>query len=183
LIFDGLVQEKHVRGMLNAEGLAEAEIADAMVRLSAANTNDIVRLSDSIMAVNRKIVDDTVFPARSRATAADDHRAFMLIAYNWLCLLLGSAVLVPAFEAVREFIRSGRQPEAVAVDRVFSTSRLYDASHALAADTHEHVTVTIWLFRMLGYIVRFRGIIGCSLPGAVGIQELAPPQFVVVPAI
>jgi hypothetical protein len=68
LIFDGLVREKHVRGMLNAEGLAEAEIADAMVRLSAANTNDIVRLSDSIMAVNRKIVDDTVFPALSRAT-------------------------------------------------------------------------------------------------------------------
>jgi len=110
LILDTKRGEKNIRKILSGDGLGVAETDDAIRRYRDAPSNKQVPLSPRTTAIRWDV--ESIFPD---VGVKMDERLPVLMSYNFLCLLLGDAILHPQLDVVRDFIRGGQRPGSVEI--------------------------------------------------------------------
>ena len=104
----------------------------------------------------------------------------VLIAFEFLSLLIGNLILSPSFHPVRQYIQYGDTTRAVTVQR-FGVGRDYHAFHTIAVHPIEKaIRVDIRLFKWIAYVVIFYGFDYRGLD-SVYIQDLLTPQSLFAP--
>jgi 5-methylcytosine-specific restriction endonuclease McrA len=118
--------------------------------------NDRLDLPGGLAAVRREVAPRTVRPCLDSQEM--DDRLIVLMAYNYLCVLLGAPVLTDSFGPVRQFIRSEGSCPQVFLERLITRSRCYLPGHCIYPETVGGETkIVIRLFGALVYVVHCAG--------------------------
>jgi hypothetical protein len=154
IIYDESESEKHLRKILAKQGLEKLEIEKTLLNIRSSPLNEWLRLP-SKGAVKRFRYDDVYqIPGRTEM----DDRIVVLIAYNYLCLLLGKLVFNDRLQFIREFILSGTLTEQISIDQQFYTNE-YQPFHRIHYEASDvSITIKILLFGSIHHVVTFWGM-------------------------
>ena len=153
IVLDTKRGERHLRRMLENDGLDREEVENTLQRFKNSPDNTHVRLSEQTLAVRWGV--ESTFP---RLDAGMDERLVVLIAYNYLCLLLNGQVLDERLSFIRDFIVNDKSTPRIKVESF--TSRRYEPYHGLCPKLVGRDTIiTIRLFGWLIYEVHFVGVV------------------------
>jgi hypothetical protein len=138
--------------MMRQDGMAEAEIAEALRRFDVAPENTRVEVGGRYAIIKWSITK--IEPALDAPPISDI--VPVKIAYEFLALHLGTAILDPGLDEVRAGLRD--EPVAAPacrVERITSPS-LYAPFHGIAVEPNApHAVVQIRLFGGVGFRVHF----------------------------
>ncbi len=166
IIFDTKKGQKNIISMLSKEGLTPDEIENALQRLKETPDNQKIRLSKSIEVVRWGI--ESYFPAIKKPEM--NPRLVLLIAYNYLCVILDEFILDRRLDFIRSYIVNGDLSDKINIESF--TSRQYDCYHRLNPEySSDETRVKIILFGWLIYIVHIRGLV-CNCPDPAYVEDL-----------
>jgi hypothetical protein len=166
LIFDPKNGQKTVQSFLQNRGLALEEIKTKIDTFKKAPADQLVNLSAEISAVRREI--KSAFP-QFEFGEMDDGVA-VLVAYNYLCLLLGVQIFNKRLDFIRLRIIDDEPSDRLKVEGL--TSREYRPFHQIYSEPSENgILVKISLFGWLVYYVHFCYVI-YSGPHVVYVEDL-----------
>jgi hypothetical protein len=158
IILDTRKGEKNLSQMLAKEGLTTDEIESALLRYRDAPENQNVRLSPSRVAIRWGV--KTLFPSLEKPEI--NSRLVVLVAYNFLCMLLGEIVFDTRLEFIRSYVLRGEETERIKIE-TFS-SREYDCYHRLYPEFGSNETrINMVFFGWLIYVVHLTNIV-CNVP-------------------
>ncbi len=177
LILDTKKGEKNMRQQLAKEGLTSNEIERSIQQLREAPENTQIRLSSERVAIKWGV--ESFFPTLEKPEM--DPRLVALVAYNYLCLLLGKDIFNDWFDFLRRFILSGVQNDRLTIE-TFS-SRKYTCFHRLYPEfSHSGTKISLELFGWLVYIIQIKDLI-IRAPNAVYIEDLKNKRFLLAESI
>ncbi|MGA9363550.1 MAG: HNH endonuclease [Bacteroidota bacterium] len=153
-IFDPKTGQETIQSVLQNRGLGLEEIKTTIERFKDSPIGQLVSLSAEISAVKREI--KSAFPQFGFPEM--DERVPVLIAYNYLCLLLGVQVFDKRLDFIRRRIIGDEPSDRLKVEGL--TSREYRPFHQVYSEPNENgILVKISLFGWLVYYVHFRDVI------------------------
>jgi hypothetical protein len=154
LILDTRKAEKNLRTMLAKEGLEYGQINESLRRLKESPDNVRVRLSNQRSAIKWTVISS--FPTLEKPEMSP--RLVAMIAYNYLCLLIGNDVFNEWFAFMRDFILTGKPTDRIKIESF--TSRNYECYHRLYCEfDDEEARVKIVFFGWLLYVVHIAGFV------------------------
>jgi hypothetical protein len=166
IIFDTRKGQKNIKSMLSKDGLTPEEIEHAMQRLKETPDNQKIKLSKSIEAVRWGI--ESFYPAIEKPEM--NPRLVMLIAYNFLCVILDEFILDRRLDFIRSYIMNGDFSDRIKVESF--CSRRYDCYHRISPEyLSDETRVKIIFFGWLIYIVHIRGLV-CNCPDPAYVEDL-----------
>lgn len=152
LIFDTKKASINIRQMLRKDGLPENEIENKIKSFQKMEDNEFLQLSK-----NRKIIKwsiESTFP--NLQSSFINEQAIVLMAYEFLSILVGNLIYENRFNFIREFIREGEKSKKIVIERL--TSRHYSPYHKIYPEfLKTEIVINIILFRWLVYKVYFKG--------------------------
>ncbi len=178
---DSLVLDEHrdrrrVEELIQAEERRGIDVTGSRGQFVSAPPNQAVTISPRLTIIKRCIDESSIFPDH-RATRAIDNRLPVLIAYNWLCLLLRDVVLDVNLQSARDFVRDGGNVNGLCVETIRPCSRYPQAHHKVCVIQSKPLRMKVILFGWLEYSVTLPGVGVHKVPCHTGIQELEPPDF------
>ena len=153
LVLDTRKGQKNVRQILAKQGISPDEIEKRLKLFEDAPENAKVSLS--------KITSGAKWQIKSFSPSLKkpfiDNRLVVLIAYNYLCLLLGTGVFDKWFDFLRSFIMKGEPGDRLKIESL--ASRRYESIHRLYSENDkQEVRIKIVFFGHLMYIVHILGL-------------------------
>lgn len=146
---------KHIKSILIKEGLSPQEINKSILKFERTEIDNPVKLSDSYSAIKRKFKDIYQTPGEIDM----NERVIVLIAYNYLCFILGSVMFNERLNFIRDFIRNNTHSENIKIEQNPYTND-YEPFHRIYYEANDvSITVFILLFGSLYYKVMFLGFI------------------------
>ena len=153
LVYDTQKALEDIAQALRKEGLCENEISTKIHSFEQLEENKIIQLSRSIRIVKWSI--DSVFPNLQGPLL--NEKVLVLIAYEFLALVIGNLIHSEKLDFIREFVRGGNKPDKIVIEQL--TSRHYDPYHKIYPQLSKtEIVVNIILFRWLFYKVHLRGL-------------------------
>jgi hypothetical protein len=138
----------HLERMLERSGLDPQQVEEFLGAFKAASEDEVVDSGAGIAAVKRPLRPSE--PDLSKPLC--DDRVPGVIAFGYLCLAFGNAIMSDHFNGLRVWLEGGDLPEAVTVSRSFIGT--YESHHFIAMRAfEEEVAVQIHLFGGLVYQV------------------------------
>lgn len=154
LVLDTKRGQKNVRQILAKEGFPSDEIDEKLKAFQNAPENAKVRLSKSTSAAKWEIKSFS----QSLKKPFIGNRLVALVAYNYLCLLVGTEVFDKWFDFLRCFITSGESSDRLKIESL--ASRRYECSHKLYCEhDQQELRIKIVFFGHLMYIVHILGLV------------------------
>lgn len=152
LIFDSRKGIKNIKQMLKKDGLCDDEIEKRISLLKKSDDNKIIELSAKVIV--RKFPTGPSFP--SLEAPLIDERIIVLIAYEFLSLLLGNLIYNSTLDFIREFIREGIKSDKLLIEDL--TTRSYGTFHKIYPEVLEtELIINIILFRWFLYRIHIKG--------------------------
>jgi hypothetical protein len=153
-IFDPKTGQETIQSVLQNRGLGPEEIRTTIDKFKDSPIGQLVGLSTQISAVRREI--KSAFPQFEFPEM--DERVPVLVAYNYLCLLLGIQVFDKRLNFIRRRIVADEPSDRLKVEGL--TSREYRPFHQVYSEPEEKgILVKISFFGWLVYHVHFLGVI------------------------
>lgn len=142
-----------IRKILKKDGLTEKQI-DEEIRSFVAQENDVeMHLSNSTKVIKRPVCD--LFP--SLQSSFLDDRFAVLLAYEYLSLILGNSIFNGGLDFVRAFIMEGKSSENIIIERLHGHH--YGSWHKLYPEfLDEEVVINIRLFEWLCFKVHLKKV-------------------------
>jgi hypothetical protein len=148
LLIDTREASGHLSRMLERNGLDAQRVDEFLGAFEAAAEDEVVDSGAGVAAVKRPLKPSE--PDLSRPLC--DDRVPGVIAFGYLCLAFGNAIMSDHFNGLRVWLQGGDFPEAVTVSRFFTGT--YEPHHFIAMRAfEEEVAVQIHLFGGLVYQV------------------------------
>jgi len=152
LVVDTKKGLKNISQMLRKEGLSENKIEDKLQSFQRLEDNKVIQLSETIKVVKWSI--DSIFPALQGKLL--DEKVIVLIAYEFLSLLIGNLIYDRKLGFIRNFIKKGTMSDKLVIEHL--TSRHYDPYHKIYPELLEtEIIINIILFRWIVYKVHIKG--------------------------
>lgn len=153
LILDTKKASENIRQTLSKkDGLSENEIEDKIESFQKLEDNKFLQLSG-----NRKIIKwsiESIFPNLQGPFINEN--AIVLMAYEFLSILVGNLIYENRFNFIREFIIEEKKSKKIIVERLMS--RHYSPYHKIYPEFLEtEIVINIILFRCLVYKVHLKG--------------------------
>jgi HNH endonuclease len=166
IILDTRKGRKNIAAMLAKDGLTPPEIEEALNKFKQTPDNQKVMLSKSLGAVRWGI--QSLFPAINKPEM--NPRLVLLIAYNFLCLLVGDFIFDRHLDFIRAQIVNGDISDRIRIESF--GSRKYDCYHRLSPEyMPDETRIKIVLFGWLIYVVHLHGIV-CKCPDSAYAEDL-----------
>lgn len=148
LLIDTREAGGHLTRLLERNGLEPQQIEEFLGAFEAATEDEVVDSGAGIAAAKRPLRSSE--PDLSKPLC--DDRVPGIIAFGYLCLAFGNAIMSDHFNDLRAWLEGGDLPDAVTVSRSFMGS--YEPHHFLVLRSfEEEVAVQIHLFGGLVYQV------------------------------
>jgi hypothetical protein len=159
IIYDTKKAKKHISNMLKNEGLRGHEIAEKIDSLKRLKSGETLRLSDNLRAGTRETgpIEPCFVGPKEKGASLLDEKVIVLMAYEFLSLLVGDLILDKKFGLVREFVRNGTTSKDLIIEHL--TSRRYSPSHGIYPELLENeFIIKIILFGWMVYRVHLKGL-------------------------
>lgn len=149
--------EKKIREILAKEGLSIEEIETKLEEFKNIEVDKPHKLTDSITVIKRKFVEWFQKPSEPDM----DDRVIALIAYNYLCMVIGDIIIDSRMNFIREFILNGTKNDNLIIEQIPYTKE-YAPYHKIFSEPGDtEIKVTIVLF---GSIICIATIKNLSAP-------------------
>ncbi|MCZ6702561.1 MAG: hypothetical protein O6940_05915 [Ignavibacteria bacterium] len=149
--------EKKLREILGKEGLSKEEIEKKLDEFKKIEVDKSHKLTNSITVIKRKFVSWFQKPSESYM----DERVIALIAYNYLCMVIGDIIIDSRMNFIREFILDGTKTDNLYIEQIPYTNK-YAPYHKIFSEPGEtEIKVTIVLF---GSIISYAIVKNLSAP-------------------
>jgi len=149
--------EKKLREILAKEGLSKEDIEKKLDEFKKIEVDKPHKLTDNITVIKRKFVEWFQKPSEPYM----DERVIALIAYNYLCMVIGDIILDARMDFIRGFILNGTKTDNLIIEQIPYTNK-YAPYHKIFSEPEEtEIKVTIVLF---GSIVCFVTVKNLSAP-------------------
>ena len=147
------IKNKNIEKILEKDGLSKDEIVDKIQFFEKLKDNKIVQLSKNTKIVKWSIKPESIFP--NLQDSFMDEKVIVLIAYEFLSLLIGNLIYEDKFDFIREYIKKGEISKKLVIESL--TSKHYSPYHKIYFELSEtEVVINIVLFRWLVYKVHFK---------------------------
>ena len=147
------IKNKNIEKILKKDGLSKDEIVDKIQFFEKLKDNKIVRLSKNTKIVKWSIEPESIFS--NLQDSFIDEKVIVLIAYEFLSLLIGNLIYEDNFDFVREYIRKGEISKKLIIESL--TSKHYSPCHEIYSELSEtEIVINIILFRWIVYKVHFK---------------------------
>lgn len=145
---------KKIREILAKEGLSKEEIEKKLEEFKKVEVDMPHKLTDRITVIKRRFVSWFQKPSESNM----DDRVIALIAYNYLCMVIGDIILNSRMNFLREFILDGTKTENLIIDQIPYTNK-YEPYHKIFSEPGEtEIKVTIVLFGSIICLVTVKNL-------------------------
>jgi len=140
-----------VETMLERRAVSDEQVQEALDRFDAAEDNQVARIFEEIHVARWNVGD--IHPALDGPLIED--RFVLLIAYEFLAIVLGTTIYDANLAPIRDAIVTGADTsDHVGIERLHAQD--YDPIHALTLrQAQPHVVVEVMLFRWLVFRVHF----------------------------
>lgn len=153
LNIDSKDTSKHIKSILNKEGLSSQEISKSILNFEKTEIDKPIKLSGKYSAIKRKFKD--IYQAPGEIDM--NERVIVLIAYNYLCFILGSVMFNEKLNFIRDFIKNNTTSKNIEIEQNPYTND-YEPFHRIYYEANDvSITVFILLFGSLNYKVKFFG--------------------------
>jgi hypothetical protein len=153
LIFDTQRGLKNIREMLKKDGLTEEEINNRLKIYQESENEVDIQLSETIRVAKKQLSEP--FPSLLGLLIND--RTLVLIAFEFLSLLIGDLIYENRFNHIRDFINEGKENENILVERL--GDRHYSPLHKIYSEFKgNEIVINIVLFRWLFFKVYFKNV-------------------------
>ncbi|MBL1213733.1 MAG: hypothetical protein HND52_10290 [Ignavibacteriae bacterium] len=140
--FDKVDTSKKLSEILTKEGLSKDEIKDKLTEFEKVKVEKPHKLTDKITVIKRRFVSWFQKPGDTYL----DTKIVMLIAYNYLCMVVGDIIFDSRMDFIREFILNGTETENLIFDQI-PYSKKYEPYHKIFSEPEDtEIKVTIALF-------------------------------------
>jgi len=147
--------EGHLRRLLEKGEVSQEEIENALKKYSEADADVEVTMPDGSTVIKRKYTDHWQKPGPTRL----DPRIPTLLAYNYLCVVLGHDIFINHLDGMRDFILNSTETEQLVVEE-FPYTNDYAPYHRLWLETEENSTsVYVLLFGSIGLKVTIKNVV------------------------
>lgn len=151
LVVDRKDSENSLKNQLKKEGYTEEQIEKKLKEFSNLKVEQPFQISNTLKVIKRKF--RSFFPLPGDVDM--DERIIALIAYNYLCIVVGDIVFDEGFNAVRKFILNGIKTDRIVIEQ-FPYNGPYKPYHKLYMESLEDRTkVSIVLFGSIAYVISF----------------------------
>lgn len=151
LVVDRKDTKNSLKSQLKKEGFTEEQIENKLKEFSNLKVEQPFQISNTLRVIKRKFV--SLFPLPGDVDM--DDRIITLIAYNYLCIVIGDIVFDESFDAVRAFILNNVKTDRIIIEQ-FPYNGPYKPYHKLYMESLEDRTkVTIVLFGSIAYVISF----------------------------
>lgn len=149
------IKNKNIEKILKKDGLPKNEIVDKIQSFEKLKDNKIVRLSKNTKIVKWSIEPKSISP-NLQGRFIDD-KIIILMAYEFLSILIGNLIYEDKFDFIRECIKNGKISNKLVVERL--TSRHYGPYHKIYSELSEtEIVINIILFGWRVYKVHFKNL-------------------------
>lgn len=172
IIYDRREAGKYISRRLKKDGLPEHEIVEKIESLKRLKPDVMIQLSNNLKAVNRKIgsIEQCFVDLKDKRVQFLDERVVVLMAYEFLSLLMGNLIRDHTLHFIRDFIREGETSDRLVVGHYMTGS--YSPDHGIYAEfSDEQITINIILFGWWWYKVHLKGVV-LSSPDFVYAEDL-----------
>ena len=146
--------EKKIREIFAKEGLSKEEIDSRLDEFKNIEVDKPHKLTDSITVVKRKFVSWFQKPSEPYM----DERVIALIAYNYLCMVIGDIIIDSKMNFIREFILNGTKTDNLIIEQIPYTNE-YKPYHKIFSEPEEtEIKITIVLFGSIVCIVTVKNL-------------------------
>jgi hypothetical protein len=146
--------EKKLIEILTKEGLSKEEIENKLDEFKNIEVDKPHKLTDSITVIKRKFISWFQKPSEPYI----DERVIALIAYNYLCMVIGDIIIDSRMNFMREFILNGTKTANLIIDQIPYTNK-YAPYHKIFSEPGEtEIKVTIVLFGPIICIVTVKNL-------------------------
>ncbi|MGR3311691.1 MAG: HNH endonuclease [Candidatus Brocadiales bacterium] len=153
LNYDTTKADKHIERKLRKDGLSEDEIADKTQLFKGLEDNKFIQLSKKVSVEKRS--PESLFPSLQDPLL--DERVIVLIAYEFLCLLIGNLIYNEELDFIRVFIKEGAKSKKLVVEHLKSDH--YSPRHKIYPELLEtEIIINIILFGWLVRKVHIKGV-------------------------
>jgi len=154
IIYDRSITQKHIVSILRKDNKSEKKIENALKIFNDAPIDVPVQIADNYYALKNVYRDIFQKPA----DVDMDKRMIILLAYNYLCLVLGDTVYHDYFNSIRNFILSGETEKDFIIHQYYYTED-YKPYHQIYYNANdESIQITIIMFGSIVYTVDLIGI-------------------------
>lgn len=157
IIHDSKKAADHISKMLKKEGLSEHEIVEKIESLRNLEPNKMIQLTNGLKAMNRETgpIEQCFASLKGKTVELLDKRVIVLMAFEFLSLLIGNSILDDAFNFLRDFIRRGQESQNLSVeDFVYPRCEAY---HEIYPELlSNEIVISIVLFGQFLYKVYFK---------------------------
>ncbi len=151
LNIDSKDTNKKIKSILTKEGLSPKDIDDSIFNFQKSVVDKPIRLSNKYQAIKRKFKDIYQTPGEIDM----NERIIALIAYNYLCLILGSVILKDQLNFIRDFIKNGKVTDKIKIEQHPYTNE-YEPYHRIHYEANDvSISIYIILFGSLFYKILF----------------------------
>lgn len=146
--------EKKLREILTKEGLTKDEIEKKLDEFKKIEVDKPHKLTDTITVIKRKFKEWFQKPSESYL----DERVITLIAYNYLCMVVGEIIYDSRMNFIREFILNGTKSDSLIIDQ-FPFTNEYAPYHKIFSEPKDtEIKVTIVLFGSIVCLVTVKNL-------------------------
>lgn len=146
--------EKKIKEILTKEGLTKEEIEKKLDEFEKVEVGKRHKLTDSITVIKNRFVSWFQKPSDTNI----DDRVITLIAYNYLCMVIGDIILDSRMNFLREFILEGTKTDDLVIEQIPYTSK-YEPYHKIFSEPGDtDIKVTIVLFGSIICIVTVKNL-------------------------
>ena len=173
ILFNTYKDRRNIRKIIENDNISKEEAERIYNNIINAPAGKKIRLSNKFSA----IVHDIETYQQLLKDSEMDHRLILLMAYNYLNLLLGEWILIDYFDFIRKFIRNGKENKYININSF--TSREYDCYHRVYSQIDDNgLMIKLIFFKWLIYNVHIPIIRG-NLPDIVYVEDLKGKRIMV----
>lgn len=172
IILDTKQVSKNIAQKLKKGGLTEDEIADKIQSFQELEPDKMIQLSNNLKVVKRETgpIEQCFTNLKDKRVNLLGERVVVLMAYEFLSLLIGNSIYEDRLDFIRNFIREGKQ-SAKLVIKSFMT-RDYSPDHRIYPELlKREIIINIILFGWLWYKVLLKSF-ALSSPDFVYVEDL-----------
>ncbi len=118
--------EKKLKEILTKEGLTKEEIEKKLDEFEKVEVGKRHKLTDGLTIIKRRFVSWFQKPSNTNL----DNRVIALIAYNYLCMVIGDTILDLRVNFLREFILKGTETDNLIIEQIPYTNQ-YEPYHKI----------------------------------------------------
>jgi hypothetical protein len=153
IIVDTSEAPKRLSDILKKHDFPESQIVNWQQKFEFLQEEDLLELPSGDKFIKRKT--PPLHPELSLQRL--DERLLVLIAFEFLGLLIGDQILYNEFDPIRQYLQGIRMPEGISVEHL--SGGKYESLHALLIEPRDGYTqVKVRFFRWLTFRVTFHNI-------------------------